>query len=125
MNILPRVRPILYAAIAALPAWSPAQDPAQDPEEAAPVKPGVVPEWQMDYENLTREDRENYAELISEASRLFNQKRIFESLNALGEAEAIFDEFPTALNLEGACYVEFRDFGKAREKFNRALILQK
>ena len=90
-------------------------------EEAA--TDSSVPEWQMSFENLSPEDRKRYGELLMRASTLFNQKRIFEALNAAYDAQAVFDENPAALNLLGACYVEFRDFAKARELFNEALGL--
>jgi tetratricopeptide (TPR) repeat protein len=96
-------------------------------QEAAPEGRGeaFVPEWQMEFENLHPEVRRKYLETVSDAAVLFNQKRIFESLNRIAEADVIFENNPAALNLKGACYVEFRDFGKARECFDRALELQK
>ena len=57
------------------------------------------------------------------SSTLFNQKRIFEALNAAYDAEAIFDKNPAALNLKGACCVEFRAFDQARALFKQALTL--
>lgn len=92
---------------------------AQDDEDK------VVPDWQMAFENLGATLRTEYNKHIYEASRLFNQKRIIESLNEVAEAEKIFDQGPAALNLLGACHVEFRSFRKARIAFEKALALQK
>ena len=39
-----------------------------------------VPAWQMKFENLPPEKRNEYSKLIGQASQLFNQKRIFEAL---------------------------------------------
>ncbi len=59
-----------------------------------------------------------------EARRLFGQKRIIESINQIAEARKIFSEDPDALNLLGACHVEFRSFDKARAAFEAALEKQ-
>ena len=115
-------RSLLLTALFAAGPLLCAQDAAPEPgvpEEAA----AEVPAWQMKFENLPPETRSDYAKLVNQASQLFNQKRIFEALNKALEAEAIFDESPGALNLKGACYVEFRDFAKARQFFKEALAL--
>ena len=114
MNCSLLLRSALFAGL--LTAGLPLQ--AQDAPDAS-----EVPAWQMKFENLPPEIRQQYGELVSESSRLFNQKRIFESLNKAIEAENIFDGNPGALNLKGACYVEFRDFTKARKYFEKALVL--
>jgi tetratricopeptide (TPR) repeat protein len=101
-----------YLAILALTPTLSAQD------ENAPV-----PEWQQKLENLSPEDKKSYATALGEGSRLFNQKRIFEALNSVYDAEKIFPQNPAALNLKGACYVEFRDFTRARACFDEAIAL--
>ena len=75
------------------------------------------------FSNLPEEKRRKYLTLRADAHRLFSKKRTFETLMALQEMSAIFDEDPVALNLEGAIYVEFRDFKKARKTFNKAVTL--
>jgi tetratricopeptide (TPR) repeat protein len=65
--------------------------------------------------NLPEEDRIKFAEIINEAARLFQQKRIFESLEQIHEAKRIFDGSPEAMNLEASCYVEIRNFERALE----------
>lgn len=84
---------------------------------------GNIPEWQQKLENLSPEDKQAYATALAEGSRLFNQKRIFEALNSVYDAEKIFAQNPAALNLKGACYVEFRDFPQARACFDEAIAL--
>lgn len=96
--------------------------PPLSAQEDEPARPDV-PAWQMNFENLPPEDRQRYAELMMRASTLFNQKRIFEALNAANDAAAIFDSDPACMNLKGACYVEFRDFPTARDLFLKALAL--
>ncbi len=115
---------LLSAVLLAATSPLPAQD--VDPKNIvpAPDENAIVPEWQMAYENLKEEVRKKYSGHLYEASRLFNQKRVIESLNELAEAEKLFDQGPAALNLRGACYVEFRNFEGARTAFQKALELQ-
>ena len=83
-----------------------------------------VPQWQKDFEALGSAEQKLYREHLRESGRLFRQKRIIEALNKLAEAQRIFPSEPGALNLVGACHVEFRSFDKARTAFEEALKLQ-
>lgn len=84
----------------------------------------IVPQWTKDYEEVDPAQKKAYRKHMAEATRLFNQKRIIESLNEIGEARRIFPDDPNALNLIGACHVEFRSFAKARSAFESALEKQ-
>ena len=70
--------------------------------------------------NLPEEERKEFVKHLSEASRLFQQKRIFEVLDELHKAKEIFADSPEIYNLSGSCYVEFRNFDKALEEFHQA-----
>lgn len=70
--------------------------------------------------NLPEESRIKFAETINEAARLFQQKRIFETLEQIHEAKRIFDGSPEAMNLEASCYVEMRNFERALEIYLKA-----
>jgi len=76
---------------------------------------------QQAFLNLAEEERKEFAELFTEATRLFRQKRIFETLEAIDNAEKIFDQSAALLNLKGSCYVEIRAFDKAMASFEEAL----
>jgi tetratricopeptide (TPR) repeat protein len=80
-------------------------------------------EIQKEFSNLPEEKRKDYAKFSNEAMRLFSQKRIFETLDQADQAMKIFDRDADLLNLIGSCYVEFRDFKKAREYYDKALVL--
>jgi tetratricopeptide (TPR) repeat protein len=80
-------------------------------------------EAQREFTNLPEQKRTDYFKHINEASRLFNQKRIFETLEQTDAARKIFDRNSDVFNLIGSCYVEFRDFDKAREFYLKALEL--
>jgi len=116
MNIKLLTPALLLATICS--AWLPLRA-----QEIAPDAADEVPAWQMKFENLSPEKKQEYSQLVTEASALFNQKRIFECLNKVIKAETLFDQNPGALNLKGACYVEFRDFAKARKFFEQAVAL--
>ncbi len=76
---------------------------------------------QKDFLNLPEEERGKFITKFEEASRFFQQKRIFECLDALNEAEKIFPDSAELLNLRGSCYVEMRAFDKASEAFRKAI----
>lgn len=96
-----------------------AQEVRPKTEEPAPEK--KVFQYQVDLENLTAEMREDYYMKLFKAQTFFNQKRIFETLAQIDEIHKIYDKDPSSLNIKGACYVEFRNFDKARDCFNKAL----
>ena len=73
------------------------------------------------FSNLPKEQREKYITLKQDTYRYFNNKRTFEALLALSKMLEIFDEDPQVYNLLGSIHIEFRNFPKARETFERAL----
>lgn len=94
---------------------------------AAVGKPGLEQQpllpHQQAFLNLPEERRKEFIKHLSEANRLFQQKRIFETLGQLNKADGIFPDSPESLNIRGACYVEFRAFDKAMASFEKALKL--
>lgn len=78
---------------------------------------------QKEFTNLPEQKRTDYFKHLNEATRLFNQKRIFETLEQVALARKIFDRNADIFNLMGSCYVEFRDFDKARKFYAKALEL--
>lgn len=75
------------------------------------------------FSNLPKAQRDAFREHLGKASKLFAEKRIFEVLDELAKAEAIFPDSIALLNLKGSCYVEFRDFDRARSLYKEALKL--
>jgi tetratricopeptide (TPR) repeat protein len=117
--------PIIAVALVGLGLLLPAQEAGnRDASPATSDEDKIVPDWQLAFKGLAKSERTAYAKHIVEASRLFNQKRIIEALNEVAEAVKVFDQGPAALNLLGACQVEFRNFDKARDAFEKALELQ-
>jgi tetratricopeptide (TPR) repeat protein len=99
--------------------------------EAAPAdsqpaenKPALLPN-QAAFLNLPEESRKNFIKHLGEANRVFQQKRIFETLEELDKASDIFKDSPEIHNLRGSCYVEMRAFDKALAEFERALSFSK
>jgi len=99
-----------------------ATPPAEKKPEA--VKQELLPN-QKAFLNLPEETRKDFIKHISEANRLFQEKRIFETLEALDKATKIFPDSPEILNLRGSCYVEMRAFDKALADFKKAAELSK
>lgn len=90
-----------------------AEEPAETP--ALEYTPS-----QQAFLNLPEEKRMEFAELVNEGARMFQQKRIFETLEKLHEAKRIFDRSPELMNLEASCYVEMRNFDRAMEIYKKA-----
>ncbi len=99
------------------------QDAVSNEDEAQTPIPGELLPNQKQFLNLAEEKRTDFAKHFGDASRFFQQKRIFECLDAVSEAEAIFSQSAELMNLRGSCYVEIRAFDKAMIAFNDALKL--
>ena len=97
---------------------------AQEQPETAPAEAKEVPGYFEDLNSLSDEQKLKYQELFKRCDQLFGQRRIFECLEAIHEIHKIYDGHPSTINLEGACYVEFRSFDKARMAFERAMKVQ-
>lgn len=93
------------------------EKPADAPKELMPNQKAFL--------NLPEENRKDFIKHVSEATRLFQQKRVFETLEELDKAEKIFAESPEIMNLRGSCFVEMRAFDKALDQFLKASELSK
>ena len=89
--------------------------------EANAPKKQEKPQYVIDLEALSKEQAIAYTDAFRRANYLFQQKRIFECLEAVEELDAIYAKNPASLTLRGACYVEFRAFDKARIAFAKAI----
>lgn len=93
-------------------------------QPAAPADKKPAPQQltlnQKAFLNLPEERRNEFGKHLSEADRLFRDKRVFETIDELEKANVIFQDSPELLNLRGSCYVEFRSFDKAMEAFRAA-----
>ncbi len=105
---------LLIFGLCLLPGLSSAQG---DAEAALPAAGGDI---QQAFLNLPEERRNQFIQHLNEASRLFQQKRIFETLDEVQKAKRIFDRSPEILNLEGSVYVEMRNFDRAMEIYKEA-----
>lgn len=98
--------------------------PAPADTEPAPEKVELLPNQQA-FLNLPEQSRKDFVKHLGEATRMFQQKRIFETLEEVDKAEKIFADSPEIMNLRGSCYVEMRAFDKALEQFQKAATLSK
>ena len=73
--------------------------------------------------NLPEEKRLEYLKKRARAHSLFQNKRIFETIPLIYEMQEIFPTDPQTYNLQGALYVELRQFKEAKECFDQALDL--
>ena len=94
---------------------------ALKPGEKAPVADAkVLSPNQQAFLNLPEEWRKEFVKHLGEATRLFQQKRIFETLDELEKTIKVFADSPEIYNLRGSCFVEMRDFEKALADFEKA-----
>ena len=95
-----------------------------EPAAAGDAAPALLPNQQA-FLNLPEERRKEFAKHLGEATRVFQQKRVFECLDELEKAARIFADSPEIHNLRGSCYVEMRAFDKALAEFRKAGALSK
>lgn len=106
----------LFALLTPLAAQS---EPKPAADAPAVAQQELLPN-QRAFLNLPEERRKDFVKHLGEASRLFQQKRIFETLEEVGKAMAIFEDSPELYNLRGSCFVEMRSFDKALADFKKA-----
>jgi tetratricopeptide (TPR) repeat protein len=94
------------------------------PQPAASTAESLMPN-QKAFLNLPEESRKDFVKHLEEAGRLFQQKRVFETLDELEKTAKIFKDSPEIYNLRGSCFVEMRAFEKALEQFKQADALSK
>lgn len=102
-----------------------AQDAAATADKAPAGEATELQPNQKAFLNLPEESRKEFIKHLGEANRIFQQKRIFETLEELSKASAIFKDSPEIYNLRGSCYVEMRAFDKALADFKQAIELSK
>ncbi len=111
----------LVSLLALLMPLAAQNEPAPDAKApAAELQPN-----QKAFLNLPEEKRKEFIKHLTEANRIFQQKRIFETMEELDKAAAIFKDSPELHNLRGSCYVEMRSFDKALTEFNQAASFSK
>jgi Tfp pilus assembly protein PilF len=97
-----------------------AQNSAPATDAADPAAENVLLPNQKAFLNLPEESRKTFVKHLTEANRLFQQKRVFETLDELDKATKIFADSPEIFNLRGSCFVEMRAFDKALADFKKA-----
>lgn len=112
---------IILALVSQLSAQTPATGTTPDANAAGSA---LLPNQEA-FLNLPEEQRKDFGKLLEEATRLFQQKRIFETLDKVDKAFAIFKDSPELYNLRGSCYVEMRAFDKALADFLKAAEFSK
>lgn len=118
------ISPIVSVLFLSLPLAAQEEGPAAAAGVEAEVSQELLAH-QRAFLNLPEESRKDFMKHLGEANRIFQQKRIFETLEEIDKAAAIFKDSPELHNLRGSCYVEMRAFDKALAEFHRAAELSK
>lgn len=90
-------------------------------EQAPAAETGKLLPNQQAFLNLPEESRNEFIKSLGRANQLFQQKRIFETMEEIEKAQKIFTDSPEIYNLRGSCFVEMRSFDKAIADFKKAL----
>ncbi len=76
-----------------------------------------------EFMKIPEEQRVEFNKKVRLAQKLYQEKRIFDALQAIDELDKIISTHPACLSLRGACYVELRAFDKAYAIFERLLAI--
>lgn len=124
MNRLPLFSAIALTGLCSLVS---AQETTEiTPKATEATAPNINPAYQeaIDaFSNLPEKTRFEFMKKRKEANILFQNKRIIEALEQTRLLQEIFPSDPVAINLRGACYVEIRDFDRAREMFHQSMAI--
>lgn len=115
---------ILCLFVLATPLVAQKKEDAPAGAKSKPETAALLPNQQA-FLNLPEESRKEFVKHVAEAGRLFQQKRIFETMEELDKASAVFKDSPEIHNMRGSCYVEMRAFDKALAEFHKAAALSK
>jgi tetratricopeptide (TPR) repeat protein len=118
------ISPIATLLLLGLPLTAQEDGPVAAAEVEEEATQQLLPNQQA-FLNLPEESRKDFIKHLGEANRIFQQKRIFETIEELDKAAAIFKDSPELHNLRGSCFVEMRAFDKALAEFKRAAELSK
>lgn len=116
--------PLMAQTEVVQPPSKPEVSEATTPEKTEKSETALMPNQQA-FLNLPEENRKDFIKRLGEATRLFQQKRIFETLEELEKATQIFADSPEIYNLRGSCFVEMRSFDKALADFQKAASFTK
>ena len=115
---------LITLLVLAMPLAAQDAKPAADGKAAPAAKEELQPNQQA-FLNLPEASRKDFLKHLMEANRLFGQQRVFETIEELDKAAAIFKDSPEIYNLRGSCFVEMRAFDKALAEFEAAIKLSK
>jgi len=126
VNSIPMKATVLISLIVLLLPLSAQTKPKTSPADSKPAtgKEELLPN-QKAFLNLPEEKRNEWVKHMTEANRIFQQKRIIEANEEIDKAVAIFKDSAELYNLRGSCYVEMRAFDKAMVEYQKAADLAK
>jgi tetratricopeptide (TPR) repeat protein len=91
---------------------------AQENQNTSSKSEEIIPSLQ-EFMKLPEEQRKAFNKHYTKATQLIQEKRIFEAMSSLDKADKIFNPLSFTLNLRATCYVEMRDFDKARAIYEK------
>lgn len=100
----------------------PAQAPMPQDLEEQDMK--EIPQWLVDFSNLTQKAREQYITHLNRAKLAYHQSQWIECIAHLAECEIILRGNPSVWNLRASCLLEQKYFKEAEEELTKALQVE-
>ena len=95
------------------------------PAQEAPVEdePTIhdMPQWLIDFSNLTREEREAYLTTFNKAKQAYQRGEWVACYGYLADCEMIFNGNPNVWNLSASCLIEQKYFDEAAVQLEKVL----
>ena len=82
-----------------------------------------MPQWVLDYSNLSRETREVYQRSFNKAKLAYQRGEWVACFSHLADCEMIFNSNPNVWNLYVSCLIEQKHFADAEEQLKKVLIV--
>lgn len=83
----------------------------------------TIKEFQEKVDSLPPSDKKAFYDSINKAGKLIQEKRVFDSVQALTTAEALVPNHPNVITAKASAHIELRDFKKALNIFHDLLKL--
>lgn len=106
---------LILAFFALLP-HAPAQQPPQAQQTSTVAE---LPEWLVNFSNLSRNDREQYLRAFNNAKHAYQQGQWVACIGYLADCEMIFRGNPNVWNLRACCLMEQKYLDEAAEELEK------
>lgn len=109
---------IVLIGLLLLPFASAQEEPQQEEQTV-----NQMPQWVLDFSNLSRETREAYQISFNKAKIAYQRGEWIACFSHLADCEMIFNSNPNVWNLYVSCLIEQKHFADAEQQLRKVLIV--